>query len=1075
MKNAILCGIVFMSIMVLAGILFAQSEQQRVFLLHLSDSLRIDFYNRQAEAHIQAISQGLPVRHLRDDGQITELLYFEEGIPIYYITTNAGGAFLIKADQIYNDGGAGLSLSGEGRVLGIWDGGAVYDEHLELTGRVVQKDTPSSTSDHATHVAGTMIASGINAAAKGMSYEALLHAWDWNNDASEMAAAAAAGLNVSQHAYSTITGWRYGSWSGNEGWHWFGNVSISETEDFRFGFYDSRAQLWDEIAYHAPNYLIVKSAGNDRGVGPAQPGDGHYVRINNSWTYSTAVRDPNGGSDGYDCITRNGNAKNIITVGAVDFKSKMTSYSSWGPTDDGRVKPDIVAKGQNVYSTVYQEGTDYGYKSGTSMSSPMISGAIGLLLHHQHDLSSDQYLLSSTIKALILHSAIDTISGAPGPDYRFGWGLMDTQRAAEIMSMNATADGIHINEMILANGEEINIPLKATGEEPLRATIVWTDPPGTPVDNALNPPDLMLVNDLDMRIIDTNLYAYQPYILDPENPSEPATKGDNFRDNVEVIHIETPEEGELFTLNISHKGNLTGDSQSFSLIITGNQSITDVANPQNFMAITAGPNEIDLFWQKNPNENNVMIVWNETNMFGIPENGVGYEPGDVINGGGRVIYNGGDEFFSHCDLEAVKRYYYKAFSVDTIGNFSNGSDAAATTDCGLITQLPRIENFNASNALPFCWDIIDHSGNGQVWQFGTHSNGLAGTSGNYAFLNSHAYGAGNEQNTDLITPVFDFSDYTEVSLSFTHYFRQYLNHSIASLSYSLDGGNSWNLVYDWTVTTSNPSHYYQNFPELGGEPHVMFKWNYTGTYAWFWNIDDVMITGQPTETAPPEFPAIITLTGLSILPGESLCFDAEMLIITGGDGDFIVAEGAEADLIAGERILMLPGSHIQEGAGFHAYISSDGIFCYDKVNRSLIIVDSIINTNTEHMDVVAALASSDASFSDFHSISTPEGLPLATGIINDPSYTKTRKAGSSAFTVYPNPASNAFTIDFAHSSIQEITSIQLLCINGNLLKQIDRPAETSLTIGLKGLEPGIIFVRVILDEYTEILKLVKYR
>ena len=74
-----------------------------------------------------------------------------------------------------------------------------------------------------------------------------------------------------------------------------------------------------------------------------------------NWVSSTAYREPDGGTDGYDCIGNRGVAKNILTVGAVkDIPAGYSTpadviiedYSGWGPTDDGRIKPDIVANGR---------------------------------------------------------------------------------------------------------------------------------------------------------------------------------------------------------------------------------------------------------------------------------------------------------------------------------------------------------------------------------------------------------------------------------------------------------------------------------------------------------------------------------------------------------------------------------------------------------------------------------------------------------------------------------------------------------------------------------------------------------
>lgn len=839
-KQATLFGLICWMIL-FSFDLFAQTKEQRETLLKLSESFDQRFTSQKIEAVHLANSLKIPVRIESDEGQVIELMRFENGIPVYYVTHNAGGASLINTDKVYPGGIAGLNLTGAGQTLGIWDGGKVRNTHQELNGRVTQIDGASTLSSHSTHVAGTMIGAGTIGIAKGMSYQATLNAWDWDNDYAEIATAAANGLKVSQHSYGYLTGWYYNT--SDSKWYWYGNTSISQTEDYYFGFYDNYARDIDQIAYNAPYYLHVKSASNDRGEGPA-PGTSHSVWGNNNWVTSTAIRDIDGGSNGYDCISRNALAKNILTVGAVSGTGDMAYFSGWGPTDDGRIKPDIVAKGVSVYSSISTNDNSYGTYSGTSMSGPMVSGSIGLLHQHQQNLHPGAPLRASTIKALIIHSADDNISGAPGPDYRFGWGLMNTQKAVEIMSANALADGIHVQELTLTNGGAITIQVKANGGEPLRATIVWTDLPGTPVAAALNPTNLMLVNDLDLRLSDPSATTLYPYVLNPSNPSAPATTGDNFRDNVEQVHIATPVAQGLYEIRISHKGTLAGGNQPFSLIISGNQNISSVSNPITLTATATGLDKINLQWGKNLDLNNVMLVWSDLNSFGTPANGTAYLPGQTIPGGGTVLYRGNLTSFEHTSLSAATTYYYKAFSYNPDNIYSTGRSAVATTNCFIITSLPFSENFATSVTPPTCWEIADNQGNGQVWKFGT----IAGytpnpaLTPNYAYLNSDAYGSGNSQNTDLITPVIDLRNYKDVSLSFSHYYRHYLA-SVATLYYSINNGASWVQLQQWISTTSNPAAFSQLIPELSGKSAVNFKWNFSGTWGFYWAIDNVLLTG----------------------------------------------------------------------------------------------------------------------------------------------------------------------------------------------------------------------------------------
>ena len=1014
---------VILCILLLPGLVSTQAQnlQQWERLIELSIDLERDFTIRKAEAIRLANSLGLPVRY-EVEGQTVELMFFENGMPFYNTTYNAGGAALINSDKVYPGGSAGLSLSGTGQTLGIWDAGRVRLTHQEFGGRVTQIDGSPTNNFHATHVAGTMVASGVVPAAKGMSYAANLHAYDWNSDASEMAAAAAGGLKVSQHSYGRITGWH--PFGGN--WYWYGNVNISTTEDYYFGFYSSLAQTWDEIAHNAPNYLIVKSAGNDRGQGP-DPGTFHYYWDGSSWVSSTATRDKDGGANGYDCIPQRGNAKNLLTVGAVTASGEMSSFSSWGPTDDGRVKPDVVAKGVNVYSTLELSDTDYGSLNGTSMSGPMVSGSVGLLLQHQQNLHPGVELLSSTVKGLIIHSADDNISGAPGPDYRFGWGLMDTEKATHIMSQNNVANEIHIQELTLNSGNQITIPVKASGDEPLRATLVWNDVPGTPPPASLNPSTLMLVNDLDLRILDPLNNTSFPYILNPANPSAAPTIGDNFRDNVEMVHIASPTAGAMYNVTISHKGTLSGGSQQFSVIITGNELISGVLNPQSLTPTTISDSQIDLMWTKNIDNHNVMIAWSSTGTFGVPVNGNTYTAGQSIPGGGTVLYRGSNTSFMHTDLNPSTTYYYKAFSYNTSDEYSPGRNANATTDCGTVTVLPFTENFNASTSLPPCWVITDHTGNGQVWQFGTHANGLTGTTGNYAFLNSDAYGSGGTQNTDLITPRLDLTFYTDVALSFTHYFLQYFNYSTATLSYSINDGATWVQIQQWINSTSNPASFNQVIPAVAGQSHVRFKWNYTGAWGYWWDVDDVSVSG--TETVPTN----LTLTGMNIASGQH-CFNATQTITTGGGGQqFDVASGSEVDLIAGQNIIMLPGTHFHSGSAVHAWIAPGGPYC--PVITSTLLAQEPVNAEEQKKMVIS---------------------------VND-----------SFFKLYPNPATKGFTLELEAYDDQEMIVLEIHSIMGKRMLYKELPAVPEQYVGLQELSPGIYLVRVMQGNQTGVERIIK--
>jgi len=548
----------------------------------LAAQLREQAQQHRKNAKVMALWAGIPFRKNLSNGRMLELQRFVPGRgPVYYITNNADAAATVSTDVLWPGGLAGLNLDGAGMVVGEWDGGAIYSDHPDLTGRVTQVDGATSISNHSTHVAGTLIGAGayLIPAAKGMAFAAALDAYDWNFDAAEMATAAANGMLLSNHSYGIAAGWIYIGDPEPETWWWIGGSDPADVEDPYFGYYDTEAQSWDQIARNAPYYLIVKAAGNDGSdIGPGngeeytvidQEGDPLFV--------SDLPRNQDCTPTGYDCLPTHSVAKNILTVGAVDDipggyspitgadAVLLADFSSRGPTDDGRIKPDLVGNGVLLLST-WSELPFYAAAAGTSMAAPNVTGSLLLLQQHYENIHGlDQYLLAATLKALVIHTA-DEAGAFPGPDYWFGWGLLNTQKAADLITDDGS--GPIIIEGGLGNGAIVSHEyVVSEADMEVVATLVWADPAGTPVALSLDPQDLMLVNDLDLRI-ERNDITYEPWVLYPESPASAASRGDNFRDNVEQVIVAGGGTGS-YTIKVSHKGDLLGnETQDYSLIIS---------------------------------------------------------------------------------------------------------------------------------------------------------------------------------------------------------------------------------------------------------------------------------------------------------------------------------------------------------------------------------------------------------------------------------------------------------------------------------------------------------------------------
>lgn len=508
-----------------------------------------------------------PLAH--DEDPRAYLMYIREtGMPAYYIPTNLNAAKTVRTWDVWpaNTGGGYVGLTGLSTApgeLGQWDAGGVLTTHQEFQDRVTQMDSPGGFTDHATHVAGTMVASGVEPLARGMSYGAPLHSYDFSFDTSEMADAAAQGMLISNHSYGSAAGWH--------GTRWYGDLDVSIAEDYAFGFYNSDAQQYDQIAFAAPYYLIVMAAGNDR-TDAAPPGLTHLHWSGSTWISSTDVHPPDAQFGGYDTIPFGANAKNILTVGAIEDIPEgyalardvvQTDFSSWGPTDDGRIKPDIVANGSALYSASKFTVDSYTTLSGTSMATPNASASINLIAHEYERLRG-AIPLSSMMKAIVINAA-DEAGIHAGPDCQNGWGLLNVRRAIELLHLGEDDEGGTANAT-LDNGTTQHYGFSSDGGD-ARITVVWTDPAGTPPPPSLDPSTRMLVNDLDIRLVDEfGSTAGRPWTLDPYDPST-ALPGDNNKDNVEQIDVYAPRAG-YYRLSVGHKGSLSG-SQDYALVWRG--------------------------------------------------------------------------------------------------------------------------------------------------------------------------------------------------------------------------------------------------------------------------------------------------------------------------------------------------------------------------------------------------------------------------------------------------------------------------------------------------------------------------
>lgn len=540
----------------------------------LSDSVSLYLNNRFIEkenrVRLYMSDHNLESRILNSDHNTSMYLIdvSEEGYPLYYSTNNIVAAASTLTNSMY--GVLGLNTEGQDMKVGVWDENRALGSHQEFTvsstnntSRMTYGDNAitGSSTDHATHVAGTMVARGANANARGMAFKAEIVSYNWSNDESEVQTEAQNGMLITNHSYGVPM------------FNLNGNFQM---EAWRPGCYTSDAAAWDYVAYVSPYTLSVVSAGNEGNTSPPSPlGPGLDKLVGNKVSKNNLVVANAMG------ITRS--SEGILLA------ANINTSSSIGPSDDLRIKPDIAGMGTSVFSPIGTSNTSYASLTGTSMAAPNVSGSILLLQQYYNDLYSS-FMRAATLKGLVCLTADD--AGTEGPDPYYGWGILNMKAASDVIRFKGEKSIIEENN--LTNGEVYTktYTVSSSGTT-LLAGISWTDYPGTAKNGQLNSLSKALVNDLDIRITKDG-ETFFPWMLDHFNPAL-ATKGNNMTDNIEIIRIDNADPG-VYTITVSHKGTLytpTGEQpgQKYSLIISG-ESTLSVNNNQLIDSITIYPNPV---------------------------------------------------------------------------------------------------------------------------------------------------------------------------------------------------------------------------------------------------------------------------------------------------------------------------------------------------------------------------------------------------------------------------------------------------------------------------------------------------
>ncbi|HEY77076.1 MAG TPA: S8 family serine peptidase, partial [Thermoflexia bacterium] len=442
----------------------------------------------------------------------------------------------------------------------VFDAGRANVSHVELDDHIGSIDS-DSFSAHPTHVACTVASDGSAVSrAEGMAPGAWILTAGFTPGSGTLfrdsygdmltdytnARNTGAGGHVSDMATNSI-----GS-----------NIALNNYDCSYEGDYGVSSRLIDQIVRNDGEasgingkYIIVWAAGNERSGGFPKGRCGSNYGV----TPPPAC------------------AKNPVTVGALnsDFDA-MTYFSSWGPCDDGRMKPIVSGPGcessssshgigeGGIYSCDYPGNSAHTTMCGTSMATPAVAGIIALMLEQYHtDIGSDNEPLNSTIRAILAHTAKDL--GNPGPDYSYGYGRVWGPAAVDLIH-----DTSKWQEAEITTGEDDTYPVTVpAGTKYLRATLAWDDPAAAAYSSGA------IINDLDLEVT-CGATTYYPWVLDPSNPENDATTGVNIRDNIEQVLITDPPVGNC---TVRVRGNKASTlPQEYSLVITTESPTYDGAS-----------------------------------------------------------------------------------------------------------------------------------------------------------------------------------------------------------------------------------------------------------------------------------------------------------------------------------------------------------------------------------------------------------------------------------------------------------------------------------------------------------------
>lgn len=595
-----------------ADVDYAGTRSYRVILAPWAETSKVEASLQAMGAPARAFGQGISAvlsgSQINAVAQLPDVVWIEP-YHLQKLYNDVAAATIMGGTTAWSNGYTGSGVTVAVGDTGL-DNGNPANIHQDFNGRVAQiyswpvvsvdygggcatanagaDDGPADVeSGHGTHVTGSVAGNGARSggAFKGLAYEASIvfqaveqnTIWQFPNPINCPNGYYLTGIpddvrTLLQQAYSAGARVHNDSWGGGQ-----------------FGDYDQQSAWFDDFIASHPEMAVVVAAGN-------------------------AGRDAN--ADGYvdqNSVSSPATAKNVITIGASDnerasggiatyswfmawpsnfptnptrddltsdSRQELAAFSSRGPLEDGRIKPDLVAPGTNIVSVRSSQASETGwgvyntyymYMGGTSMASPLTAGAAAVVRDYYITSEGVSNPSAALIKATLINSAVDITgygnagqeAGQPIPNNHEGWGLVNVGAATTPGSREFVDNTTGVNA-----SATLTYAYTVAAGKPFKVSLVWSDKAGNPAAGSA------LVNNLNLRVTSPSNAVYQGNVF---NGGWSQTGGSaDTKNNVENVYIQSPAAGN-WTVEVIGAGVPQGP-QPFALVVDGNLSPSSTLN-----------------------------------------------------------------------------------------------------------------------------------------------------------------------------------------------------------------------------------------------------------------------------------------------------------------------------------------------------------------------------------------------------------------------------------------------------------------------------------------------------------------